>query len=285
MLEMRPNRYGINSFVSTSNRQSLCYSGPGAPNLKSIVNKLVKKICRHFLRREFGGIKNAILASRANAYNFVLKNNPVINTHCPCCGCSNASFIAESNWRTVTYQATCPICGSSSRHRGITAFLPQLLSTIPNGRLLIFAPEMILMRHLREYPRIREIVTTDLHRSDVDHPNEDIHNLSFPNGEFIMIMCNHVLEHTGDDEKALAECSRILAKGGVALFTVPGAFPNQITWEFDKVDNNGHYRHYGMDIIEKMKKAFTMVKCMDMSSVSPPQWMVRSHDMAFVCYA
>ncbi|MGQ9518034.1 MAG: class I SAM-dependent methyltransferase [Anaerolineae bacterium] len=160
--------------------------------------------------------------------------------------------------------------------------LPDVLQGKPEGPILVFAPERIVMTQLA---RLTEdaLRTTDLERQDVDYPGEDIQGLSFLDEQFSAIICNHVLEHVPEDERALLECSRVLKSGGVALFTVPGDFSRHETWYFDRPDDNGHYRHYGLDILGKMKKAFSLVEPINMGKIAPPEWRVREGDFVFVC--
>ena len=98
-------------------------------------------------------------------------------------------------------------------------------------------------------------------------------------------MCNHVLEHVVDDDRALSECSRILMPGGVALFTIPGDYthPHTRQLDLDAPDLNGHYRHYGMDVIDKMGRYFDDVEAVDMSVLARPEWRVRRRDYVFIC--
>lgn len=100
-----------------------------------------------------------------------------------------------------------------------------------------------------------------------------------------MIICNHVLEHVPNDYQALQECHRVLRNGGVAVFTIPGDFSSidTKTTTFEKPDGNGHYRHYGMDVVDMMRATFKSVATLDMSITANPQWMVRLGDYAFVC--
>jgi SAM-dependent methyltransferase len=160
--------------------------------------------------------------------------------------------------------------------------LPEVVSGKPSGPILVFAPERIILRHLTDLTS-EPIYTTDLYRSDVDFPGEDIQNLSFRDGMFALLICNHVLEHVPDDQAALHECARILKGGGVAVFTVPGNFSRSSTWHFDSPDDNGHYRHYGLDIVDKMRLAFETVRAVDMGQVTPPNWKVRAGDYVFIC--
>jgi len=229
-------------------------------------------------------IRNSCLASYANFFNFFVKRKSSEKVLCPCCGWEGPAFIAKSNWRAVTFNSQCPKCNSYSRHRGLMALLPTLLKEISSGDIIIFAPENIILQKLSNFGFKGRTRTTDRFRTDVNYPNEDIQNLSFKKGTFSVILCNHVLEHIPDDRKAIMECSRILRLGGIALFTVPGDFSKKDTWVFDMPDNNGHYRHYGMDIVNKFEGSFAEVKAIDMSEISPKNWGVRQQDYVFICF-
>ena len=129
-----------------------------------------------------------------------------------------------------------------------------------------------------------EVVTTDLNSVDTDYPGEDIQHLSFKDASYAMILCNHVLEHVREDVKGVAECARVLKPGGIAVFTVPGDFDKASTKQFEKPDDNGHYRHYGMDLLQVFGASFDQVKAIDMSEAANESWHVRAFDYSFVCY-
>lgn len=258
------------------------WKGSGLPTIMSISKDILKQSVKALQYRKSSIVKNSLRANYANVKNFIVKETSE-RVFCPCCKWRGSSFIAKSNWRTVTYDASCPNCDSYSRHRGITKLLPQILERIPSGNILNIAPERITLNQLQKHISTDRINTMDKFSIDVDYPGEDLQDLSFEDNMFSMIICNHVLEHVADDEKALIECSRILKSDGIALFTVPGDFQKKNTWIFDKIDDNGHYRHYGIDIIEKMKVAFRNVDDIDMHSICPRNWMVRQHDYAFIC--
>lgn len=203
------------------------------------------------------------------------------NAVCPCCGWSGRAFISTANWRAVAFNSACPQCDSRSRHRGLWRLLETL--TPPPGALLLFAPERIMQERLVALLPDRTLHTTDYHNQDVDYPGEDIQGLRFPDSSYAFLMCNHVLEHVPDDRAAIAECARILKPGGVAVFTIPGDFPIERTVTFAQPDDNGHLRHYGMDVLEKFRAVFPHVEARDMSEGAPPEMHIRRHDMAFIC--
>ena len=78
----------------------------------------------------------------------------------------------------------------------------------------------------------------------------DIVCLPFPDESFDAVIVAEVLEHIPDDERAMAEITRILKPGGRLAVTVPRWWPEQINWalpgEYQEVPG-GHIRIYRGD--------------------------------------
>ena len=256
--------------------------GPGIPGVHSLLLHGPAVVVNLLRRGQVAAAKHKAIALLADLWNFYLKRSHSQTVECPCCGWQGPGFLATSNWRAVTFQSRCPCCDSRSRHRGLMKVLPEVLSKKPEGPILFFAPEHVLMQQLPQITQ-EQILTTDLYRADVDFPGEDIQSLSFPSDSFSLILCNHVLEHVPDDQQALFECARVLKPDGIAVFTVPGDFNRYETRQFLEIDDSGHYRHYGMDILEKMQVAFQEACCIDMGERIPERWCVRKGDYAFLC--
>lgn len=256
------------------------WTGPGVPNFRTYAGE-IRRIGQYLLKGEFSAGFNRSRSVFENIRNFQIRAKQ-INAECPCCGWQGPAFISLGNWRAIQHQSRCPRCGSRSRHRGLTLLLPEVITTIPEGPALVFAPEPSLLQLVRHLTHNRA-ATTDYLRTDVDYPGEDIQHLTFADDTFAFLMCNHVLEHIPNDQQALLECARILKPDGVAVFTIPGDFPKQKTWYFDKPDDNGHLRHYGMDVTEKMERAFSRVDIVDMGKGKDPRWHIRPGDLAFIC--
>ena len=127
-------------------------------------------------------------------------------------------------------------------------------------RVLHFAPEAPLSGVLRRAAPAADVVTTDLQRTDVDRPGEDIQALGFADDEFDLVVCNHVLEHVPDDGAAVRELARITAPGGVAVISVPGDWSRDTTVVFPDDTFNGHHRDYGTDVVELLRGAFANVE-------------------------
>lgn len=257
------------------------WPGPGNPGLRSYTTE-ARRIAQLVWRGEFQTGLNRTQSLVANFWNFQVRAGQD-NAECPCCGWRGPAFLSLSNWRAVQPNSRCPRCDSRSRHRGLALLLPDVLRDKPAGLSLVFAPERALMSHLNR--QISEpIVTTDYLRTDVHFPGEDIQCLSFADNSFAFLMCNHVLEHIPDDQAALNECARVLKEDGIAVFTIPGDFEKRATWYFEKPDSNGHMRHYGLDVVDKMRAAgFRQVTPVDMSAGRPPRLHIHPGDYAFIC--
>jgi hypothetical protein len=259
------------------------WNGPGVPSLKKLTVDRARFAARLMFEANFSVALNLVRATSADIWNFHVRRATKEKVRCPCCNWIGPAFMATWNWRATSFQAQCPQCDSRSRHRGLVKLLAKSLENKPAGPIIFFAPELILMNQLLNLIPAADVLTTDYKSVDVDFPGEDIQNLSFPNSSYAMLICNHVLEHVLDDQKALVECARVLKPKGVAIFTVPGDFHTTATVHFKQLDSNGHYRHYGMDFKRKVETVFGSVEAVDMSESSNPSFRVRQGDYGFVC--
>lgn len=74
-------------------------------------------------------------------------------------------------------------------------------------------------------------------------------DLPFADDSFDRIIASEVLEHIGDDHRAIAELTRVLRPGGTMAVTVPRWFPELVNWAFDDEYHapaavGGHVRIY-----------------------------------------
>lgn len=93
----------------------------------------------------------------------------------------------------------------------------------------------------------------------------DIMDIHYPDASFDAIVCNHVLEHVADDERALLELYRVLRPGGWALLQVPIDASKAETFEDPTVTDprererifgqHDHVRIYGRDYVERLRAA------------------------------
>lgn len=116
--------------------------------------------------------------------------------------------------------ALCPVCGSKDRERLVYLYLLHKTDIFNrHNKVLHVAPEANLEAVLRSRPTI-DYVTADLYDQSVT-VRMDITDMAYPDNSFDVIICNHVLEHTVDDRKAMGELFRTLKPGGYAILQVP----------------------------------------------------------------
>ncbi len=91
---------------------------------------------------------------------------------------------------------------SLERHRLLWLYLKDHTNffTKPH-KVLHFAPEQAFYKRFRKMQNL-DYTTTDL-ESPLADVKADICNLPFKDNSFDFILCNHVLEHIPDDEKAM----------------------------------------------------------------------------------
>ncbi len=70
-----------------------------------------------------------------------------------------------------------------------------------------------------------------------------------------LVICSHVLEHVGDDRRALHELLRIAKPDGLLFLAFPDPFRQKVTrdWGYPKPEKHGHWRVYGADVVDRFK--------------------------------
>jgi SAM-dependent methyltransferase len=85
----------------------------------------------------------------------------------------------------------------------------------------------------------------------------DVLSLPFPDGSFDAVIAAEVLEHIPDDERAMAEITRIVRPGGRVAVTVPRWWPEKINWALSREYHDipgGHVRIYkGTEVTERLE--------------------------------
>ena len=164
-----------------------------------------------------------------------------------------------------------PSTYSLERHRLLWLYLKNETSFFKAKlKVLHFAPESALMNQFKKLKNI-SYDTIDLN-SPIADIKADICDLPFLDNSYDLILCNHVLEHIVDDNKAIRELYRVLKKNGIGIFQVPIDYNRDTTFEdfsvTNKKDRNklfGQYDHvriYGLDFFDRLQKAgFSVEKC------------------------
>lgn len=104
---------------------------------------------------------------------------------------------------------------------------------------------------------------------------QDLQALTYPDSSFDICTSTEVFEHVPDDRKGFAELHRVLAPGGLSLFTVPlgdadetveraklvdGSIVHSLTPAYHDDAQRGRgrvlvYRDYGRDVVERLLDA------------------------------
>ncbi len=87
----------------------------------------------------------------------------------------------------------------------------------------------------------------------------DVLEMPFETGTFDRVIASEILEHIPDDERAMAEITRVTKPGGLVAVTVPRWWPEQICWKLSDTYHQvegGHVRIYqGTQLIERLRRA------------------------------
>ena len=181
------------------------------------------------------------------------------------------SYFFPYGYNKQRKNALCPGTFSLERHRLLWLYLKKETDFFnSNNKILHFAPEQCFHKFFKSF--FKNYTTTDLNSPIVDI-KADICNLPFNDNSFDYILCNHVLEHIYDDEKAMKEIYRVLNKNGIAILQVPIDINSNLTREGRDIDNKqdrnklfgqyDHLRMYGLDYFKKLKKVGFKVKNID----------------------
>ena len=181
------------------------------------------------------------------------------------------SYFFPYGYNKQRKNALCPGTFSLERHRLLWLYLKKETDFFnSNNKILHFAPEQCFHKFFKSF--FKNYTSIDLNSPIVDI-KADICNLPFNDNSFDYILCNHVLEHIYDDEKAMKEIYRVLNKNGIAILQVPIDIKSNLTQEGRDIDDKevrsklfgqyDHLRMYGLDYFKKLKKVGFNVKNID----------------------
>ena len=151
---------------------------------------------------------------------------------------------------------------SLERHRLLWLFLKKETNFFTeNLKVLHFAPEQAFYKRFKKLQNL-EYTTTDLN-SPLADVKADICNLPFAENTYDVILCNHVLEHIPNDQKAMQELYRVMKVGGWGIFQIPQDLNRASTFEDDSITDKkqrakifGQYDHvrvYGRDYFDRLR--------------------------------
>ena len=151
---------------------------------------------------------------------------------------------------------------SLERHRLLWLYLNNETNFFSKTlKVLHIAPEQCFYNLFKNLKNIN-YTTFDLNSPLADIKG-DICNLPFKENSFDFILCNHVLEHINDDNKAMKELYRVLNKNGTAILQVPINQKSSKTFEDssivdkkERIEKFGQYDHirlYGLYYFKKLE--------------------------------
>lgn len=181
--------------------------------------------------------------------------------HCPCCGGTYSRFLDVGK---PSRAAACPGCDSRERQRLLYLYLRDRTNLFSAKlRVLHVAPEDCLQPTISRLRNV-DYVSADM-SSSAAMVRMDITDIQFPDDSFDVILCSHVLEHVGDDLKAMRELRRILKPGGWAILQVPVDPARPRTFEDPGITDPAererlfgqwdHVRMYGLDYPQRLADA------------------------------
>nr|WP_314493683.1 methyltransferase domain-containing protein [uncultured Chryseobacterium sp.] len=208
--------------------------------------------------------------------------------HCPYCGYNSKDLKIVGHDLKVLRDlqvvgggkraAGCFKCGSRDRERLLYAFIIGELKLPKNTSILHIAPEPKLSGVISKQD-FEEYICGDLFTEGYQYPDyvKNINVLDIPYEEthFDLVICNHVLEHIPDDERAIKEIYRVLKRGGKAVLQVPISKNRNVTFEDFSISDPkkreemfgqfDHVRIYGQDYIQRLENAGFQVSRINIS--------------------
>lgn len=181
---------------------------------------------------------------------------------CPICGGHFRKFLPYGYGEAMDNRL-CPKCLSLERHRLLWLYLKEKTGFFTdNLKVLHFAPEQPFLK------RFRALKNLDYTTADIDSPiadlNLDVTEMNIPDNQYDVLICNHVLEHVDNVDKAFSEIKRVLKPGGWAILMVP-INPDVDTFEDPSVTDPeerkrlfgqyDHVRQFGRDYADVLSKA------------------------------
>jgi len=117
----------------------------------------------------------------------------------------------------------CMYCNSNDRERHLFMFFDklQLWEKLKNSKIIHIAPEANLRKKIED--QLPDYyITGDLYPDeDKNIIKIDITKIQFDDNTFDFFICNHVLEHVHELDKALSEIFRVLNTNGLAVLQTP----------------------------------------------------------------
>lgn len=192
---------------------------------------------------------------------------------CPICGIHLKRFIRLKKHTPPIPGNLCPRCRSKERHRLLWLFLKHHTDFFnANAKTILHvAPEPCFRERMESMRHVRYIVSD--FESPLPQHHIDITNIALADESVDIILCNNVLEHIPDDQRAMRELARILKKGGWGIINVPLDSNRQTTFEDASIVTSAgrrrlykqedHVRIYGRDYPARLRESGFQVQEID----------------------
>jgi len=227
---------------------------------------------------------------------------------CPYCGFHANDFlkIGLPHQANITHQIIgagvrnggCVNCDSVDRDRLLYAYFKnelQVLQNKPEYAILHLAPEWRLSEEFLKY-QYKNYICTDKFMPGYSYPSYtidmDIMDIQFPENNFDLVICNHVLEHIPNDIAAMKELFRVLKPGGTAVLQVPISATLQesyenpaVTTDQQREEHYGQYDHvriYGQDYVTRLESVGFKVTRLNISDKYKKYGVIEKEDL-FIC--
>lgn len=197
----------------------------------------------------------------------------------PIDGSQYRKFLPYGYGEQLRKNALCPGTLSLERHRLLWLYLTRETDFINQSlKVLHLAPEQVFYHRFKKFHHW-DYTTADL-CSPLADIKADICDLPFENDTYDLILCNHVLEHIPEDQKAMSELYRVLKKGGTLIAQVPLEKQRLKTFEDERIKGRkartkafGQYDHvriYGKDYYSRLENVGFKTKAFDLISKLKP---------------
>lgn len=133
----------------------------------------------------------------------------------------------------------CMYCKAHDRERHLFMYFDKLSlwDKFKNGKVLHFAAEKNLSLKIQKLnPAL--YIKADLYPKDNTITKMDATEIPHPDNTFDAIICNHVMEHIPDYNKALREFFRVLKPGGFTIIQAPYSKMLKVNFEVKHADTD-----------------------------------------------
>lgn len=172
--------------------------------------------------------------------------------------CGGHEFIHGPNNRQSVngIDPCCTSCHSLERHRQLRLVWDSLKPFSCTKHALQISPEPTLGRGYRDHFLTYELSVYEGQNS------LDLMNIDRNDNAYDIIICNHVLEHVPDDDKAISELLRIVNPAGFIelMVPIPSVLEHTRDWGYPIPEQHMHFRAYGKDLFTRFTSQFHVLE-------------------------